>query len=188
MRRSSGGEKTSTHNGGFLSTRSLCANLILVLMVTFLYVGVNCNLIAGQPRISEQCNGWIDTFFGLPLKEQIDRFDRYSIEDQYSIYICGNQVVHPPTIYLDEPFAKEGIIAVDFLRTELSRTQDDLTIRDIICVFREMSRQKTYDVRKDKDLVRSMTESVAKMKNEDWKRVTREMLEEITEGRKKRTR
>lgn len=56
-----------------------------------------------------------------------------------------------------------------FLKEKLAQAQDDLTIRDIIRVFSEMSRQRSYDVSKDVDLIRHMRAAAARMKNHDWK-------------------
>ncbi len=126
--------------------------------------------------------GWIKTFFKMPSNEQIKEFRNYSIQDQYSIFICGNQVIHPPAIYLSQPFALGGEDVVGFLRTKLAEENDDLTIRDIVNVLAEISRSKTYGVGKDSSLMKIVNDRVNTMKNDGWKRITSEMLDEIKGG------
>ncbi len=127
----------------------------------------------------KQCNKWIETFFKMPPSEQIRKFGSYTIEDQYSIYICGNQVFHPPAIYLSRPFAMEGKAAVDFLRTKLLQTKDDLTICDIVFVLSEMNRHKAYNVARDGGLMKIINDRVDGMESDDWKRITKKMVAEI---------
>jgi len=102
-------------------------------------------------------------------------FTQFDLEKQYAIYICG-QGMEPPAIYLSKPFAREGEKVVPFLKTKLLTATDDLTIRDI---FAEMSRQKTYDVSGDVDLMKVIDESVNKEKDPYWKQLSQQMLNEI---------
>jgi hypothetical protein len=134
--------------------------------------------------LREQCDSrWIPTFFRkIPLIERPEKFQTYSIEEQYSIFICGNQRWHPPELDLAASFALNGKAGVDFLKVKLSHAKDDLTIRDIILVFREMCRQKSYNVKADNELMGLITDSVAKIKDNDWKQVTQQWVEDIQQG------
>jgi len=49
----------------------------------------------------------VDAFYTKSLKEDLD-VPRYSFNEQYAIYLYGNQVQHPPAIYLADPFASQG--------------------------------------------------------------------------------
>ncbi len=82
-------------------------------------------------------------------------------------------------MYLSQPFAEQGSKVVEFLKTKLAGAQDDLTIRDVIRVFVEMSRRGTYDVAKDPSLMRLLTERAAGIKDAEWRRVTDQMLRDI---------
>ncbi len=142
-----------------------------------------CPEAQGQVE-GRECSAFKEMFHGRPLKVRVADFANYDLATQYAIFICGNQFRHPPAIYFAEPFAQQGEEAVPFLKDKLFRATDDLTIRDIILVLTEMSRQNTYDVTEDKELVRLMTASVEKMGDEDWKRITQENLSEILENSK----
>lgn len=131
----------------------------------------------------KQCDKWIKTFFQLPLEERIRRFSNYTLEDQYSIYTCGNEVVHPPAMYLAGPLAMNGKAAVHFLKVKLLQAKNDLLIHNIILIFAEMSRRKTYDIMGDRQLVRLLDNSVAKMKNEEWRHMVDQMMKEISGGK-----
>jgi hypothetical protein len=106
------------------------------------------------------------------------------VQDQYVIFICGNQFMHPPALYLVEPFARRGKAIVPFLEEKLAQAQDDdLTTRDIVFVFSEMARQQSYDVAKDLDLVRQMRQAAAQMKNREWKTITEQRIKAAAETR-----
>jgi len=124
---------------------------------------------AEDSAIDSQCGKLAATFFQLPVKEQIAKFPKQDLETQFSILICGNQAIHPPAIYLAEPFAQEGSVTVALLKEKLSKPQGDLTVRDIVAVLSEMSRQHTYDVARDVDLMRLVEDHVAAMKDDTWK-------------------
>ncbi|WP_157798683.1 hypothetical protein [Dyella ginsengisoli] len=134
---------------------------------------------AANSHLRNTCDPWLDTFYKKPLRERIDTFDSYDLGSQYQIFICGNQVIHPPAIYLAESFAKEGGGAVPLLKTKLVQADDDLTVRDIVLVFAEMQRQRSYDVSKDADLVRLIVEKVNGIHDPEWKAIAQENLDKI---------
>jgi len=82
-------------------------------------------------------------------------------------------------MYLAELFAKEGEKAVGFLKAKLEEANDDLTIRDLVLVFTEMNRLGTYDVVSDDELTHLMLTRVERMKDPDWKQITKQMLTRI---------
>lgn len=133
--------------------------------------------------LKKECRPLVQTFFQMPLKERMKKFGSYELEEQYRIFICGNQVMHPPAIYLAGPFAQQGAPAVVFLKEKLANANDDLTIRDIVLVFTEMKRRNTYDVAEDQALITLIAGSVEKMQDKDWKRMTQENLTEILQAR-----
>jgi hypothetical protein len=118
----------------------------------------------------------VDAFYTKSLKERISTFPRYSFDEQYAIYLYGNQVQHPPAIYLADPFAAQGKGIVLPLSDRLRTATDDLTIRDIVMVFSAMSRAKTYDVAGDEQLMRLLGESAKKMKDPDWQALVEKEL------------
>jgi hypothetical protein len=104
---------------------------------------------------------------------------RADIEKQYAIYICGNQYLEPPATYLAEPFAREGAGIVGFLKNKLSLASDDGTIRDVVLVFKAMSRQRTYNVAGDTELMKVISEAVGRVKDPFWKKTSEQFLGEI---------
>ena len=87
-------------------------------------------------------------------------------------------------MYLMIPFAMGGKRVVDFLQGKLAQATDDLTMRDIVLVLNEVHRQKTYNVAGDRDLMQLITDSVARIKDDNWRRMTEQMVREIKEGRR----
>lgn len=119
------------------------------------------------------------TFFRLPTKQQQIEFRQYDMEKQYEVYICGNQYIHPPAIYLARTFALRGESLSEFLVEKFQQANDE-TVRDITLVFSEMSRQKTYDVAADSELMRLLTNRIDKVKDDFWRNLIKEdMVKEI---------
>jgi len=133
---------------------------------------------ADDPSLDSQCDALIDTFFRKSDEVQMAKFSAYPLEKKYVVFICGNQVIHPPRLYLAGMLAQEGAEVVDFLKDKLKKTSGDLTIRDIIYVFSEMDRLGTYDIADDDELVTLLANSVNRMKT-DWKTVTEKTLRGI---------
>ena len=106
-------------------------------------------------------------------------FSSFDPERQYAIFVCGNQTREPPSIHLATPYAKEGSAIVGFLKAKLKAARGDMTIRDIMLVFAEMSRLRTYDVAGDGDLMNAMAEAAVRVKDPDWKRMCEQSLSEI---------
>lgn len=125
------------------------------------------------------CSKLNKTFFSKPTTTQMAEFSSLDIDSQYAVFICGNQVREPPSIHFATPFAKEGKSVVGFLKSKLVTASGDLTIRDILLVFSEMSRRKTYNVAGDADLIKVITEAVGRVKDPYWKKTSEQSLSEI---------
>lgn len=158
-----------------LKMKAASLTLLLSLAMT------GCPAAEGQVE-GRECSEFKEMFHGRPFKVRVADFTNHDLATQYAIFICGNQFRHPPAIYFAEPFAQRGEEAVPFLKEKLVGANDDLTIRDIILVLTEMSRRNTYDVAGDSELIRLMTASVEKMRDEDWKRMAQENLSEAVKN------
>jgi hypothetical protein len=135
---------------------------------------------AANMRVGDyKCSQLTEYFYGKPPNERISQFVAADLEKQYAIYICGNQYLEPPATYLAEPFAREGAGIVGFLKNKLSLASDDGTIRDVVLVFKEMSRQRTYNVAGDTELMKVITEAVDRVKDPFWKKTSEQFLGEI---------
>lgn len=117
-------------------------------------------------------------FFRLPSADQIIAFQEYDVATQYELLIVGNQVVHPPAIYLARELARRGKAIVPFLSVKLKNTQNELTIRDIVATLTEMHRLGLYDIRQDARLESLVKERIASMQSV-WKPVVQRMAEEM---------
>ncbi len=107
---------------------------------------------AGLPK------GVSNKFFWMPEKQRNAEFEKYDLDTQYRIYIYGSQQIEPPMIGLAWPLAREGGRIVQPLAAKLESADHDLTIRDIVFVFRVMNDLGTYDVAGDKSLMNKLRE------------------------------
>ena len=126
------------------------------------------------------CGGVSNDFFLMPMEQRDVEFQKYDIETQYKIYICGQQR-EPPMLELSSPFAREGGRIVPLLKLKLESTDNDLRIRDIVRLFREMNDLGTYNVAADKSLMEELRSKVSEMKDPAWQKVTENMLLKIRE-------
>ncbi|MEF9388678.1 hypothetical protein V4890_24100 [Ralstonia solanacearum species complex bacterium KE056] len=143
----------------------------VLLCCAFLF---GCNF--GESEIEP--NQFDSDFFRLSTDTQVKRFHEYDLQIQYELVIVGNQVVHPPAIYLAEEFAEQGAAAIPFLRDKLASAKKEATVRDIVAILAEMHRLKSYNVGNDSALMRLVDERVNSMQGQ-WKSVTLHMLQEI---------
>jgi hypothetical protein len=131
--------------------------------------------------------GVVDQFYSKPMKERLATFAEYSFDQQYAIYLYGNQVQHPPAIYLIDAFAANGQEIVAPLSARLAASDDDPTIRDLVMVFAAMNRQKKYNVAQDESLMRQLTEATSRMKETDWKKIVERELSTVRSGASQET-
>lgn len=54
-------------------------------------------------------------FFRGEIPTRLERLENYSLEDQWRIFLYGNQVVHPPVKGLALPVARQGRIALEYI-------------------------------------------------------------------------
>ncbi len=117
-------------------------------------------------------------FFRMSTSEQIEKFSKFDLQVQYRLVVVGNQVVHPPALYLTQEFAKRGVVAIPLLSAELTNAQSELTVRDIVAILAEMRRLHVYDVKENVQLMALVRDRVASMKGQ-WRLLTDGMEQEI---------
>lgn len=124
----------------------------------------------------------ISDFYHMTTAEQISQFKNHSLDEQYELFIFGNQEVHPPAIYLAPQFAKRGPTVVPFLRAKLESVQNEETVRDIVTILAELARMKLYDFSKNVELMELLEQKANNMQG-IWKKITLEMIAEIRSKR-----
>jgi len=117
-------------------------------------------------------------FFHMPSSDQVKQFKNHRLDEQYELFIFGNQVVHPPATHLATSFAEQGPIIVPFLKSKLKATQEEITVRDIVLVLSRLAQLKLYDFSKDEELMGLLDKRVNDMHG-IWKKTTREMISVI---------
>ncbi len=128
---------------------------------------------AGLPK------GISNEFFRKPEGQRNAEFAKYDFNAQYDIYIYGCQQMEPPVMGLGWQLARQGAKIVPQLESKLASAPDDLTIRDIVLVFRAMQDLRTYDVAEDKALMDELLEKTSAMKNPSWRIITEDNLQAI---------
>lgn len=157
--------------------------LARLLFIVLIIINAGCDF-KSDSGLRGECDSWLSSFYEKPMGRRIAEFGSYDLDSQYQIFLCGNQVLHPPAIYLAEPFARKGRVAVPLLKAKLELADDDLTIRDIILVFSEMSRLGSYSVSKDADLMKLIRKKADGMHDPEWRDIARENVNKLTLGGK----
>lgn len=119
------------------------------------------------------------SFFEGDIHTRLDRLEKYPLEQQYRIYLYGNQVIHPPATGLAIPLAKKGKPALHFILNELKKSQNDLDFRDSLIVVQSMQSGGYYDVCGDSVSMSALRENQAKIRNPGWQRVYEQMLYDV---------
>jgi hypothetical protein len=126
------------------------------------------------------CGGVPNSFFLLPNEQQEAEFQKYDLETQYKIFICG-QKREPPMFGLASPLAREGDRIVPLLKAKLESADDDSTVQAIVYVFAEMNVRGTYDLAADKSLMEELRLKVSRVKDPAWQNMIEKNLPEIRE-------
>ncbi|MDQ1814176.1 hypothetical protein RBA41_12750 [Massilia sp. CCM 9210] len=116
-------------------------------------------------------------FHDITRAEQ--EFVKFSLEKKYDVLICASQGTHPPRLEFASLFASEGAYGVALLKKKLSKTTDDLTVRDISYALHEMQQLDTYDVAVDNELMAILELRIKEMKDEDWRETALRNLKRI---------
>ncbi len=119
------------------------------------------------------------TYFRNPIRQTIREFSARPLADQYAIYLCGTQFIHPPALELAGPFAAQGPPAAAFLKGRLAATVEDLDVRDILQVFREMKRQHTYSAASDDSLMFLIRAKSGSISNPYWRDYVAAIVREL---------
>jgi hypothetical protein len=118
-------------------------------------------------------------FFKQPLETRVERSRQLSLEEQYKVFRYGNDVVHPPLMDLADPIAERGRAAVAFLLSQLDGDHRDTATRDILLVFERMAFLKSYDVKADQVVMKTLSARVANMRDRQWQPTCQKMLQRI---------
>lgn len=135
-------------------------------------------LLLPSCAVAENKTVSMKNFFQQTTSEQIDAFGRHQIEDQYAILYFGNKIIHPPAVYLIQPFAEHGQSAVPFLEMKLISSRDDSDIRNIVLIFNEMSLQGNYLIPCESTIMSLLEKKVLSLKNL-WKPSLENTVREI---------
>ena len=144
----------------------------IIYLIFMLLTGCTSSIGEVQP------SRMIEDFYRLSTSEQLKVFKIHSVEEQYDLFLFGNQTVHPPAVYLARPFAEQGASIVPFLKGKLIATRDETTIRDITTILTELYYLKLYNFQEDADLLDVLDQKVNLMQG-IWKDTTIKMLAKI---------
>lgn len=108
-------------------------------------------------------------FYRQPVVNQQKLFRQRNIQDQLDLFFFGNQVRHPPALYLAQCFALNGTPAVELLRSKLKDDIDDLTVRDIAMLLSTIDAMGKYDVAADSQLMALLKQRIVKMHDDGWR-------------------
>lgn len=147
---------------------------IIAKAVSWLMASILISICCACSSVSESrfpCRNYAKQFFEQSSDKRVIEFAKLDIEKQYCIFLYGNQVIHPPAIYLATEFAKQPSV-LPFVTGKLRDTQDDLTIRDIVYVISEIDRMKLYAVGRDKDLMKLLSRKANEINNDGWRKLT----------------
>jgi len=108
-----------------------------------------------------------------------DKLYNYSLEDQFKIFIYGNQTIHPSMTDLAIPIAKRGKPALDYVLNQIRESNDDLDYRDSIVIFWAMEKGGYYSVCSDTPALKEIKANENKIKFLGWRKVYHNKLQNL---------
>lgn len=116
-------------------------------------------------------------FFAEGFQSRTERLERYPLDQQYKIFLYGNQIVHPPLTDLAIPIAKRGQTALDYILKELDHSQNDLDYRDSMVVFQTMQWGGYYNICRNSVAINRIKGNENRIRNVEWRNIYSQMLE-----------
>lgn len=110
---------------------------------------------------------------------RVEKMEKYPLEQQYKIFLYGNQKMHPPHKGLARPIARRGKPALDYVLEQIRDSENDLDFRDSIIIFKDMQQQGYYDVCKDALAMDEIKSNETKIRYDGWLKFYREALYEL---------
>lgn len=141
-----------------------------------------------KPRIDDANVAVAREFYRQPTSAQQRTLRQHSLEEQLGLFFFGNQVRHPPAIYLADCFALNGASAVELLRSKIEEADSDLMVRDIVTLLATIDEMRQYDVAGDAQLMAALKTRAAQMKDSGWRDLAEEYIANIGHKRSERAR
>ena len=108
-----------------------------------------------------------------------EKMEDYPLDQQFKIFLYGNQEVRPSLTGLAAPIAKRGEIALDYVLDQVRDSENDLDFRDSMVIFREMENGGYYGVCEDEIAIQEITANADKISHPDWRAIYNQMLENL---------
>jgi hypothetical protein len=118
-------------------------------------------------------------FFGGEITTRNQRLATYSLDEQWHIFLYGNQVIHPPATGLAQVLARQGETALRFILGKLESSRNDLDYRDSMVVFQMMQWHGDYAICANGEVMSKIKGNQSKIENPAWRQVYGEMLAEL---------
>lgn len=118
-------------------------------------------------------------FFHGDIPTRNQRLAGYPMEEQWRIFLYGNQVIHPPATGLAAVLARQGEPMLQFILKSLEASKNDLDYRDSMVVFQMMQWHGDYAICDNGDILSRIKNNQNKINNLAWRKVYGEMLKEL---------
>lgn len=118
-------------------------------------------------------------FFEGDIPTRNARLEGYPIEQQWEIYLYGNQTIHPPATGLAIVLAGRGEPMLKYILGRLEMAKSDLDYRDSMRVFQMMERKGSYHICADESALAKIRANQDRIRNIEWRRVYGDMLGEL---------
>jgi hypothetical protein len=104
------------------------------------------------------------------------RLGGYTIQQQWRIYLYGNQKIHPPSGPALQ-LAEQGEPMMRYILKQLRTSQNDLDFRDSLEVFMMMEGHGNYNICNDAAAVMEVRQNQYKIEDADWRSFYGSMLQ-----------
>lgn len=139
--------------------------------------GLSLGLVAcGSTSVEQR---FFDEYASRSEREAI--LERYPIDDQYKIFVYGNQQIHPPHTDLARVLARRGKQAVEYVLDQVDGSKNDLDYRDSLLVFEFMQNDGYYPVCTDARVMGVLAENERAISDMAWRAHYHDKLARVCE-------
>ncbi len=118
-------------------------------------------------------------FFSGDIPTRMERLEAYPLDQQWRIFLYGNQVIHPSIKSMALPIAKKGKLALDYILQELKHSRNEPDYRDSLVVFERMQQGGYYDICSDGAAMTEIIANKDKITHLGWRGLYEEVLDDL---------
>ncbi|MBD8528275.1 hypothetical protein [Pseudomarimonas arenosa] len=145
----------------------------LLMLAVSTSVGCSTTGLTRKETISAQ------DFYSQPMADRLKSYRRNSLEVQLTLFFFGNQIRHPPALYLADCFALSGDAGAELIQKRLQQDTADLNVRDMATLIRAMNEIGSSSLASNPKLIDQLRLRALSIRDSGWREYTLKIVSDI---------